>query len=82
LFQIVIVRILDLSIRKYFDSLKEIFQKEILSLRAKGSGNFEGTIKNRIQRRQRRRFKIAEAVRPESIVSGTDIIKQMENSTE
>jgi len=50
-----------------FDSLKEIFQKEILSLRAKGSGNFEGTIKNRIQRRQRRRFKITAAARPDQL---------------
>jgi len=43
LHKVIIPRILDLSITKYFNSLKETFQKEILGLRAKGSGIFEGT---------------------------------------
>ena len=38
--KVIIPRILDLSITKYFDSLKETFQKETLSLRAKRFWNF------------------------------------------
>lgn len=49
---------LDLSITKYFDSLKEIHQKEILGLRAKASGNFEGSARDQIQRKLRGRPKI------------------------
>lgn len=52
------VRKLDLSITKYFDSLKEIYQKEILGLRAKASGNFEGSARDQIQRKLRKRPKI------------------------